>query len=127
MSAAQQSGSVHVSAASSDGALPEDAERVEVEIRGPEWLAELHREIGDAGISAILRLQLRRGLVATPTDSESELRASHDRLKEVLTEAERLYTNYGLIAGQIEGEPMCAGKWINAARAAISSIPESLK
>lgn len=59
--------------------MTNDDERVEVEIRGPAWMAELHREIGDAGINAILRLQLKSGFGQQSTPPLNDLDAERYR------------------------------------------------
>ena len=41
-------------------------------------------------------------------------------VRNALERAVWLYERYGLIAGTIEGDPMAAGKWINAAREALA-------
>lgn len=43
-----------------------------------------------------------------------------NNVRNALERAVWLYERYGLIAGTIEGDPMAAGKWINAAREALA-------
>jgi hypothetical protein len=61
----------------------------------------------------------RHAAAELASESVSTLQARITELEEALREAVRLYANYGLVAGAIDGEPMAAGKWINAARAAL--------
>jgi hypothetical protein len=53
-------------------------------------------------------------------EANARLIAAAPELLEALREACRLYAEYGLVAGHVEGDPLAVGRWIGAARAAIA-------